>query len=272
MTSLAGERQLTIAGRPLRVHVRPGTGAGPPLVLCNGIGSPLEVLDPFVAALDPAVEVVRFDVPGVGGSPVPAVPLRYPVLAQLLGQLLDELGHARVDVLGISWGGGLAQQFAFQSPGRCRRLVLAATATGALMVPASPRVLARMATPRRHQDPEYARRIAGDVYGGSMRNGEGLSVLRTPGGPPSTRGYLFQLLGAAGWTSLPFLPLLRQPTLILAGVDDPIVPLANARIMAALIPHSRLVVYPDGHLGLLTRADELAAVVAEFLAAAEPPS
>jgi pimeloyl-ACP methyl ester carboxylesterase len=56
---------------------------------------------------------------------------------------------SRFDVLGISWGGALAQQIAFQNPRRCRRLVLVSTTTGCAMVPARPRVLARMATSRR---------------------------------------------------------------------------------------------------------------------------
>jgi len=86
----------------------------------------------------------------------------------------------------------------------------------------------------------------------------------------STRGYLYQLLGSAGWTSLPWLPLIRQPTLILAGDDDPIIPLVNARIMARLMPRARLEVYHDGHLGLLTRPTELAATIAEFLDGADP--
>ena len=58
---------------------------------------------------------------------------------------------------------------------------------------------------------------------------------------------------------------------MLAGDDDPIVPLINARIMAKLLPFSRLHVYPDGHLGLTVRADELAPVIASFLAEGEPP-
>jgi len=66
------------------------------------------------------------------------------------------------------------------------------------------------------------------------------------------------------------LRLIRQPTLILAGDDDPIIPLANARLMAALLPDARLHVYPDGHLGLLTMAAELAPVVSDFLLAVEP--
>ncbi|MDQ6848605.1 MAG: poly(3-hydroxyalkanoate) depolymerase [Actinomycetota bacterium] len=254
--------------RALQVRVRPGTGNRAPLVVANGIGVPLEVLDPFVDALDPAIEVLRFDAPGVGRSPTPRVPYPYQAVARLLGSALDELGYGRVDILGLSWGGGLAQQFAFQNPRRCRRLVLVATATGSLMVPARPDVLRHMLTPRRHQDPGYARRVAGQIYGGSLRSARNESPLQAAAQgahSPSTRGYVYQLLGSAGWTSLPFLPLIRQPTLILAGDDDPIVPLANARIMARLLPRGRLEIYPDGHLGLITRPRELAATIEAFL-------
>jgi pimeloyl-ACP methyl ester carboxylesterase len=84
-------------------------------------------------------------------------------------------------------------------------------------------------------------------------------------GPP--RGYLYQLTAGAAWTSLPFLSWLRQPTLIVAGNDDPLIPLVNARLMRLLIPDSRLHVYPGGHLGLVTEAAELAPVVDGFLGA-----
>ncbi|MDQ2749233.1 MAG: poly(3-hydroxyalkanoate) depolymerase [Pseudonocardiales bacterium] len=263
---MSADRQVTVGRRSLRVRVRPGTGAGPPLVLANGIGVPLEALDPFVDALDRSIEVVRFDAPGVGGSPTPPVPYPFPAVARLLGAALTKLGYGPVDVLGISWGGGLAQQFAFQNPVRCRRLVLVATGTGSLMIPGRPHVLGRMLTPRRHQDPVYARRVAGVIYGGSMRDPLTPSPLQARAQGGSSRGYAYQLLGTTGWTSLPFLPLIRQPTLLLAGDDDPIVPIANARLMARLMPNARLLIYPDGHIGLLTRADELAPAVAGFLA------
>jgi poly(3-hydroxyalkanoate) depolymerase len=258
---------MTVGGRRLRVAIRPGTGGAPPLVLCNGIGAPFEVLTPFVDALDPALSVVRFDVPGVGGSPMPRMPYTFPQLASLVGTLLRVLGHDRFDVLGISWGGALAQQIAFQNPRRCRRLVLVSTATGCAMVPARPRVLARMATSRRHRDAAYARQVAGDIYGGSLRTNPELveQLLLAHDRPDSRRSYLYQLAAGAGWTSLPWLPLIRQETLILAGDDDPIVPLANARILTRLLPSARLHIYPDGHLGLITRADQLAPLVAEFL-------
>ncbi|MCU1600164.1 MAG: poly(3-hydroxyalkanoate) depolymerase [Frankiales bacterium] len=251
----------------LRVVVRPGTGTGPPLLLCNGIGAQQEVLKPFVDALDPQITAVRFDVPGVGASPLPALPRTYHQLALLARRMMDRLGYQAFDVLGISWGGGLAQQIAFQHRRRCRRLVLCATATGWMMVPGKPQVLRHMVTPARYRDRDYVRNVAGTIYGGQMRTqpDQARALLVEGDRPPSYRAYAYQLLAAAGWTSLPWLPMIRQQTLIVHGTDDPVVPLANARILAALLPHARLHTYDDGHLGLVTRAEELAPVVSAFL-------
>jgi poly(3-hydroxyalkanoate) depolymerase len=281
MFTTAEVRSVAVGGHPLRVAIRhgpngPGYPPRPPLLLINGIGASLELLEPFVAELDPAVEVIRFDPPGVGGSPAAAVPYRFTGLCRLIAGLLTELGHDRADVLGISWGGAVAQHFAAFQRARCRRLVLAATATGALMVPAKPSVLVHMVTPRRYLDRGYLQRVAGDLYGGSAREDPAavagaMHGDNTVGGNrvgPS-RGYLYQLIAGAGWTSVPFLPRLRQPTLILAGDDDPIIPLVNARLMRRLIPDARLHVYHGGHLGLLTEAARLAPVVDGFLAEQE---
>jgi pimeloyl-ACP methyl ester carboxylesterase len=148
-----------------------------------------------------------------------------------------------------------------------RRLVLVATAPGALMVPGNPRVLLRMLTPRRHRDPGYAARIAGELYGGSARNNPALArdLLHATTRLGPARGYYYQLLATLGWTSLPRLMWLRPPTLILAGDDDPIIPLVNARIMHRLIPRSRLHIYHGGHLELAADAGRLAATVQAFL-------
>jgi len=260
-------RILTIGGRALRVSVREGTAGWPPLLLCNGIGASLELFQPFVDALDPRRPVIRFDMPGVGSSPAPVVPYHLASLPSLLAGLLDELGYEQADVLGISWGGGLAQQFALSRPDRVRRLVLVATGPGALMVPGHPRVLLRMLTPRRHRDPGYAARIAGELYGGSARNDPALArdLLHATTRLGPSRGYFYQLIATIGWTSLPWLPKLRPPTLILAGDDDPIIPLVNARIMHRLIPRSKLHVYHGGHLELAADPARLAAAVEAFL-------
>ena len=81
-------------------------------------------------------------------------PRRFSGLARLANKLLDRLGYQQVDVIGVSWGGALAQQFARQYPQRCRRLVLAATSPGAVMVPGRPSVLSKMITPRRYLSPD----------------------------------------------------------------------------------------------------------------------
>jgi poly(3-hydroxyalkanoate) depolymerase len=260
---------VTSAGRTLRVSVRQGTDPGTPaLLLMNGIGASLEVLQPFVDALDPRRTVIRFDVPGVGGSPRPVVPYVLATFSPVIAGVLDQLGHEdQVDVLGLSWGGGLAQHFAVQHRRRCRRLVLVGTGTGSLMVPANPRVLARMLTPRRHRDPEYARSIAGEIYGGTMRAHpeRAAAALHSATRLGPRRGYYYQLASSAGWSSLPFLKLIRQPTLVVAGDDDPIVPVVNARIMARFIPDAQLHVYAGGHIALITEATELAPVIEGFL-------
>jgi len=277
MSTTAEVRSVAVGRQLLRVSVRPAlnpAAAGtqphrPPLLLINGIGASLELLEPFVAKLDPAVEVIRFDPPGVGGSPPPRGPYRFSGLCRLIADMLTELGYDGVDVLGISWGGGVAQHFAAFQRARCRRLVLVATATGTPMVLAQPSVLVHLVTPRRYLDPGYLQRVAGNLYGGLARidSTEVVTAMHGSNQVGPSRGYLYQLTAAAGWASLPFLPWLRQPTLILAGDDDPIIPLANARVMHRLIRDSRLQIYHGGHLGLVTEAAGLAPIVDEFLAA-----
>jgi len=156
------DRNVAVLGQQIRVRVRAGHGV--PLVLCNGIGASLEVLDPLVAHLDRDTTVVRFDVPGTGVSADSPMPYGFPYLAAVLSRLLKRLGlSGPVDVLGFSWGGALAQQFAFQNPVRCRRLILVATATGALMVPGKPSVLAKMLSRRRFVDHDHGASLAGPL-------------------------------------------------------------------------------------------------------------
>jgi poly(3-hydroxyalkanoate) depolymerase len=243
----------------------------PPLLLFNGVGANLELVEPFVTAM-PDVEIVIFDIPGVGGSPTPILPYRFSSQARLADKLLAELGYAgQVDVLGVSWGGALAQQFAHLFPRRCRRLVLAATSPGAVMIPGRLSVLLKLVNPRRYRDPAYLNAVGAELYGGGYRRDPRL--LRDHGRhmrPPRGRGYVYQLLAGWGWSSLWWLRGLRQPTLVMHGADDPIIPLINARILSWLIRRSVLYVIDDGHLFLVSRAAEAASVVRRFLADADP--
>jgi poly(3-hydroxyalkanoate) depolymerase len=258
-------RMIDVGSQSLRVAVKRGPSSRPPFLLFNGIGANLELAKPFMRALK-HTEAIIFDVPGVGGSPPPAAPYRASSIARLAAQLLNQLGHKRADIGGVSWGGGMAQQFAHQYYAMCQKLVLAATSPGAFMVPGSPRVLWKMATPRRYVDKGYMRRVAPEIYGGAFRdNPDLIADYAAAMSGASERGYLYQLLATVGWTSLPWLWTLKQPTLILAGGDDPIVPAVNARIMARLMPNARLEIVDDGHLFLVTRPVESAAIIEKFL-------
>jgi poly(3-hydroxyalkanoate) depolymerase len=263
---------MAVRGRRLRVQVRrPKAPSGPPLLVLNGIGATLDLLDPFVDALPADREIIRLDPPGIGGSPDVLLPYHLTTFAPVVGDLVAQLGHDRVDVLGYSWGGELAQQLVLCRWAQVRRLVLVATSTGALSVPASPRVLGRFLLPRWPQDPTAALAVAADLYGGTVRThperaaaalaeiAEGLRRHR--------RGYALQLAATVGWTSLPVLRLIRARTLVIAGTDDPVIPTANATILGRGLPDARVHHHPGGHLAIVTEARELAGVAAEFLGA-----
>ncbi len=260
-------RDIEVGGQVLRVVVDEGTEPGVPLLLMNGIGARLELLQPFVDSLSARRTIIRFDAPGVGASPTAARPYRFRGLAKKIAGVLDELGYAKVDVLGISWGGGLAQQFAWSQSDRCRKLVLVSTATGAIMVPAKPNILAKMVTHRRYTDPSYLEEVAHELYGGTMRDdpAAALAALKAKGTSHNSAGYFMQLSAGLGWTSLMFLPLIGVPTLVMSGHDDPLIPPCNAQIMAKLIPGAQLDIFEGGHLGLVTEADVHAPSVEAFL-------
>jgi poly(3-hydroxyoctanoate) depolymerase len=262
---------MKISGYELRVGLWHGKRAGVPLLIFNGIGSRLEQLGPFVQMLDPDRTVIVFDVPGTGESPAPRLPYRLWMLARLTSQLLDVLGHERVHIMGVSWGGAIAQQFAVQRSTQCEKLILAATATGMLMIPGDLLTLAKMATPRRLTDRDYLKKHFGSLYGGLARIEPAIYEEFGRFMHSANRvGYLFQQLALIGWSSLPFLPLVRQQTLILAGDDDPLVPLVNAKLMAFLIPRNQVRVLQDGHLFLFSRSAESAAAVNTFLSDERP--
>ena len=263
---------MSVRGRRLRVQVRrPQAPSGPPLLIRNGIGATLDLLDPFVDALPADREIIRLDPPGIGGSPDVLLPYPLTTFAPVVGDLVAQLGHDRVDVLGYSWGGELAQQLVLCRSAQVRRLVLVATSTGALSVPASPRVLGRLFLPRWPQDPTAALAVAADFYGGTVRTHPERAAATlaeiAKGLRRHRRAYALQLAATAGWTSLPVLRLIRSRTLVIAGDDDPVIPTANATILGRGIPDARVHHHPGGHLAIITEARELAAVAAKFLGA-----
>ena len=207
---------MSVHGHQVRVRVR---GQGEPLLLLNGTTRPLESWDAFAAAM-PGRRLVSFDVPGMGLSPTPVLPLTIPVLAKLaLGVLTAADTVGPVDVLGFSFGGAVAQQLAVQYPDRVRRLVLVSTSCGVGSTPGSQDVLS--------------------------------SVGRPPGAPwplPDPVGTMWHLLAISCWSSIPFLGAIRASTLVMTGTRDRVVPPSNSRVLARRIPGAQLVELPGvGH-------------------------
>jgi poly(3-hydroxyalkanoate) depolymerase len=256
-----------VGGRVMRVaHWRlDQKSEHPPILFFNGIGANIEAVAPLAEQLTER-GFIMFDMPGTGDSPDPTMPYNPFTMSWTASQLLEQLGVTKVDVMGVSWGGAMAQHFALQHPGITRRLVLVATTAGMLMVPGNPAALSKMADPRRYVDPEFMRKHFMTLYGGAVEGSENKESHIGRLKPPSPRGYLYQLIAMMGWTSLPALPFMSKETLIMMGDDDQIVPLINGKILNTMIPNSRLEVCEGGgHLFLLTHADESLAKLRSFL-------
>jgi len=233
-----------------------------PLLFFNGIGANLEIAQMFADSFT-ARDIITFDMPGVGGSPDPKFPYRPWWVTKVAKQILDENGYRYVNVLGVSWGGGPAQHFTFKHRDRVKRLVLCATAPGVTMVPGKPRQLMKMASPKRYIDRDFMAKNFEALYGDSKS--EGLEDFRRNLIPPSTRGYLFQLLAMSGWSSLPILPRIRARTLVIMGDKDHIVPVINGKILTRLIPNARMIEFADaGHLFMVTRREETVEAIRAF--------
>ena len=233
-----------------------------PLLFFNGVGANLEIAQPLGELLCDR-DIITFDLPGIGGSPRPTAPYRPWWVAHAAKQILKRNGIDSVDVMGVSWGGGAAQQFTFQYQKTVNRLILAATSPGVIMVPGDLRALTKMAHPMRYTNQDYLIKhfetLYGDEPGGAHLFAEHMK-------PPTIRGYLAQLTAMAGWTALPFLPFLKHKTLILAGDKDKIVPIANAYMLKFMLPNAEIhVVEGGGHLFLLSREHEIKSVMTDFL-------
>ena len=253
-------RMVDVDGVRMRVGV---IGDGSPLLLINGIGANIEMWEPLVSEL-PGRRVVMFDFPGTGASPPLRGSNRMPALAQLVVRLLDKLEIGRVDVLGYSWGGALAQQLAYEAPQRIRSVVLAATTPGVGGQPPAPWVVAAMATPLRYYSPTYLRLVAPLIYGSAIRP-DAAHVTARRDQPPSMRGYAQQLYAISGWSSRRWLRRLRVPVLVLTGERDHLAPFRNGRILARSIPGARLQTLPGGHLFLLEQPEAAADAINAFL-------
>ncbi len=245
-----------------------GTGKRTPLLFFNGIGANLEIAQTFADSFT-GRDIITFDMPGVGGSPDPTFPYRPWWIASAAKKILKDNGYDEVDVLGVSWGGGPAQQFAWQYQDMVRHMVLCATTSGVTMVPGKPAALAKMMSPRRYMDKDFLVKNFETLYGDATKGVNDFSINIIP---PSIKGYMYQLGAMAGWSSLPFLRRIKVPSLILMGSNDHIVRPINGKMLHAVLKNSKYHEFKGaGHLFMLTRREEFIHELRVFFEEPEVP-
>lgn len=276
MATTASFSMIGVAGRRLRVgqwHVQGGGHIQPaprgrnaktaprPLVILSGIGMNMEMLEPIASRL-PDRRIVSFDMPGIGQSPDPIFPYTIPHMALTLAALLDRLRIDSVDLVGISWGGAVAQQFAFQHRARAGKLVLAATSAGGTMIPGNASLLSQMLDPMEYSVEKTLRRNLAMFYNGGGADRVSLNAATAP----SPLGWSCQLAAFAGWSSAPFLPLLSIPVMVMGDADDQLIPPGNAHFLHNAIPGSKLeMTEGGGHLFMLSRPEAFVERLSGFL-------
>ena len=261
--TVKSERLIRVGGRDLWVR---RSGTGPPLLLLTGAGMSLAAWTPFLRHLR-GFECIEVAAPGSGGTVARQPVLTMSTFAALTRGLLDRLDIARADVLGLSFGGLVAQQLAYDAPTRVRGLVLVSTSCGLGGVPSNPAswwnaMLSGVWPPSARQGPQRLARRWSRVIQRELHAGWTTS--------PRLGGLAEQIAAASLWSSLGWLPRLTQQTLVITGTADALVPAANASILASRMPRAQLHrVHGGGHLCLLDRAAEVGPVVSAFLRSLE---
>jgi len=245
------------------------TGDGPPLLLISGLGYGGNFWRLFTEEVSHAFRVITFDNRGVGGSEAPPGPYTTQQMAADAAGLLEALDVGEAFVLGHSLGGAIAQELALGFPARVRKLVLAATLGGPGGVPITPEALAAMTN--RQGDPVQIFRRGVEVAtapGFPERNPERVAELLQMrlAAPVRPSSYSAQLAAGAGHDAWARLSAIACPTLVLTGTEDRVVPPANSELLAARIPHARVVRLEGlGHLLFVESPEESASAVLRFL-------
>jgi pimeloyl-ACP methyl ester carboxylesterase len=250
MTASTMPRETMVPVGALELFVRE-RGEGQPLLMLNGLGGNVEMWGAAEDELASVVRTITCDSPGTGRSPMPFWPLSIPALADLVVGALDRLGYGRVDVLGFSLGGLVAQEIAHRERDRVRRMGLVATACGWGSMPGTAAAITLAAMPIRYHSRllyERTKVMLNPVDAELVDRLPALKEARLRY-PPSLLGYTWQLWAGALWSSLPWLPSVEVPTLLVHGEADELVPPANGVQLARLLPDSRLhVLSGEGHL------------------------
>ena len=138
------------------------------------------------------------------------------------------------------------------------------------MVPGSPKALSKMLSPKRYIDRDFLAKNFETLYGDAAS--EGVHDFSVNMIPPSMKGYLYQLVAMAGYSTLPFIRRIKAKTLVIMGDNDHIVPVINGRILHSALKNSQLKILEGaGHLFLLTRRDKTIELIRDFFGEPEVP-
>lgn len=231
------------------------SGQGRPLLFFNGSGATIESTGPMIEPYRARFEVLVHDQRGLGRSAVPAGPYSMQDYAADALALLDLVGWPSCRVVGISFGGMVAQEFAVTNPRRVERLVLACTSPGGaggssyplhelgpLAEPgAAHRLLALLDT---RFTAEHLASHPADQALASLVTGREAGARSAE----QRRGEQEQLLARRTHDVTDRLTDISCPTLVAAGRYDGIAPPANSEAIASRIPDAQLKVYDGGHL------------------------
>lgn len=243
------------------------TGTGVPLLLLNGLGAHHAMWEPLLEQLTGAS--IIFDWPGMGRSPARRRPYRMQQFARLAEDLVTSLGHTSIDLLGYSFGGIVAQHLTIARPDLIRRLVLVGTAPGLGSALGRPLAMASLSTPLRYYSRRYLAATSRFTSGGERERDprylEHSAQLRLMF-KPEPLAYYGQLLAMNTSTTLHQLHQIKQPTLVVHGTDDPIIPAANGFLLAHRIPQARLLLAEgEGHMVLHHDPSQVAQGINDFL-------
>jgi 3-oxoadipate enol-lactonase len=247
-------------------------GAGEPLVLVPGFGTGLWIWYRQIPAFAERFRVIAFDPRGVSRSDQrDGGPFGIPSHADDVAALLSALGVERAHVLGASFGGFVAQEFALRHPGRTRSLVLCCTSFGGPRhCPPAPETLSAIASTKGLNTEERVRQNLLLAFSPSYVEREREEVERVISlraeNPVPESAYTRQLQAALEFDAESRVSGISAPTLVITGDADVIVPHENSFNLAARIPGARLRVVEGGsHTFFIERADEFNRAVIEFI-------
>jgi 3-oxoadipate enol-lactonase len=251
------------------------SGSGDPLILIMGISGDLQAWALQVPALSRHFRVITLDNRGAGRTSAPDKPYSIAGMAEDVAGLMDHLGIARAHVLGFSMGGYVAQELALKHPTKVDKLILLATAPyidGYGENTIKSWINVRRSNMSRDQ---VQRLTALWLYGADLfddRERFERAILTGVANPYAQQDHAFirQAQAVLGFDARDRLPNLKQDTLIVCGEEDILVPPRNSERLGALIPKSRLVRLPGGHIGCIEHPAEYNAAFLEFLGAAVP--